>query len=101
VSYADRVPYADPEKRRAIKRESARQRRERQRPGADGRVLSDPPGEEELLRILGELARGGSVAAARLLLERLDRRGAPEQDEGAGSVIADLARRRAARAAGR
>ncbi len=94
------MPYADPEKRRAMKRESERRRRERQRPATDGRASRDPPREEELLRILGELARLGSVAAARLLLERLDRKAAPEPDE-SGSVIADLAKRRAARAAGR
>jgi hypothetical protein len=92
------MPYADPEKRRAVKRESERRRRERERPVKDGRALRDPPGEEELLRILGEMARSGSVAAARLLLERLDRKAAPEPDEGADSVIADLAKRRAARA---
>ena len=84
-----------------MKRESERRRRERQRPAMDGRALRDPPGEEELLRILGEAARSGSVAAARLLLERIDRKATPQPDENAGSVIADLAKRRAARVGGR
>jgi len=97
------VPYADPEKRRQVKRESARRRRQLERlatgearPLPDA-TLPDPPGEEELLRILGEIARSGSVAAARLLLERLDRNNAASRpDESSGSVIADLAKRRAA-----
>ena len=54
------MPYADPEKRKAVKRESARRRRHRFATD-DARTLPDPPEEEELLRILGELARSGSV----------------------------------------
>jgi hypothetical protein len=93
------MPYADPEKRKTVKRESARRRRHRFATD-DPRELPAPPDEDELLRIAGQLARSGSVQAVRLLLERLDRQAVPDDAAARGSsVIADLAKRRAERTA--
>jgi hypothetical protein len=92
------MPYADPEKRRAVKRESARRRRHRFATD-DPRTLPEPPDEDELVRIAGQLARSGSVQAVRLLLERLDRQAGSDADARGPSVIAQLAKRRAERTA--
>lgn len=73
------MPYADPEKRKAVKRESNRRARAKQSGERTERVLAevasevprvlpDPPARDELLRLLGIQARSGSVRAIELLL---------------------------------
>ena len=94
------MPIRDPERRRIADRD--RKRRSRLAAGrakmdtakVDG-VLPDPPGEDELLKLAGVLARNGSITATKLLLARHD-----QQQAGmpvSGSVIADLAARRSRR----
>lgn len=73
------MPHKDPERRRAMKRASARRARERERreemkrvlaevESGDGLPLPEPPARDELLRLLGLRARSGSVRAIELLL---------------------------------
>jgi hypothetical protein len=76
------MPYKDPEQQKAAKRASAMRRR-REVAGEQmtqtalaaelPAVLPDPPDRDELIRILGVQARLGSVQAAKLLLDRLDK----------------------------
>jgi hypothetical protein len=40
---------------------------------ADGAPRPEPPGRDELVAILGEQARSGSIRACELLLKRADR----------------------------
>ena len=63
------MPYADPDKRRQAKRDSARRRRAREAAAQVPARLPDPPRRDELLRLLGVQARLGHVQAIRALLE--------------------------------
>jgi hypothetical protein len=102
------MPYADPEKRRQAKRESARRRRAKEGTGlgplarppvrsadaGDGGALPDPPTRDEMLRALGVQARDGNVPAIRLLLEEYRRDGDSNQKP-KRSFTDELAARRA------
>jgi hypothetical protein len=63
------MPYADPDKRKQAKRDSARRRRAREAAAAMPDRLPEPPARDELLRLLGVQARLGHVQAIRALLE--------------------------------
>jgi len=72
------MPYADPDKRKQAKRDSARRRRARQAAAGAAALpgrLPDPPTRDELLRLLGVQARLGHVQAIRALLEETRRAG--------------------------
>jgi hypothetical protein len=56
-------------------------------------ALPEPPTRPELLKVLGMKARNGDSAAIRILLEEYRRDG--DSDEGTGSAVDELARRRA------
>lgn len=73
------MPYKDPEKQRASKRDAARRRRAREREqpmraavSADG-ALVPPPDRDEVLSLLGAQARAGHVTAMKTLLEEYRR----------------------------
>jgi hypothetical protein len=101
------MPYADPDKRRQAKRESARRRRAKdgtglgplaqppaQPQGAGEEGLPDPPTRDEMLRALGVQAREGNVPAIRLLLEEY-RRDGDSDEKPKRSFTDELAARRA------
>jgi hypothetical protein len=101
------MPYKDPEKQKAAERASKRRRR--QAKGAAGvekakaeadlpKVLPDVPGQDELLRLLGVQARLGSVMAAKLLLDRIDKDKDADRNTDADPLagVDELAERRAA-----
>jgi hypothetical protein len=103
------MPYADPDKRRQAKRESARRRRAKdgtglgplaqppaqsQGTGEDAEGLPDPPTRDEMLRALGVQAREGNVPAIRLLLEEY-RRDGDSDEKPKRSFTDELAARRA------
>lgn len=73
------MPYKDPEKRKAVQRESQRRRRERLAKAATlgaespAGVLPDPPDRETVLKLLGMQARAGHVTAMKTLLEEYRR----------------------------
>jgi hypothetical protein len=102
------MPYKDPERQKAAKRESARRAKVRragegterviaEAESAVPRVLPDPPGRDELLRLLGVQARSGSVRAVELLL-RMEVADAGDDKRDPLSGLDDLASRRAVRA---
>jgi hypothetical protein len=100
------MPYADPDKRRQAKRESARRRRAKDgtglgplaqppaQPQGDAEGLPDPPTRDEMLRALGVQAREGNVPAIRLLLEEY-RRDGDSDEKPKRSFTDELAARRA------
>jgi hypothetical protein len=99
------MPYKDPEKRKAVQRASQQRRRQAngaksaQQAVADGdlsKLLPDAPDEDELIRLLGVQARLGSVQAAKLLLDRIEREKHVDSDTDSLSGIDELASRRAA-----
>lgn len=95
------MPIRDLEHRRAADRDRKRRQRIAERrakmiAAIEAGDADEPPGRDELLRLLGVRARAGSVVAIRMLLERIER----QRDAGppaSGSVIADLMARRAKR----
>lgn len=95
------MPYADPDKRREVKRRSERQRRAARGEGLRdlrehlrrAEDLPEPPSRDMLLRALGVQAMRGNVPAIRLLLEEYRREPFAKFDEIDGeSVIDRLAR---------
>jgi hypothetical protein len=64
------MPYKDPEKQRAAVRRSQAKALARPLTEALGTdELPDPPGRDELIRLLGVKARAGNVPAMKILLE--------------------------------
>jgi hypothetical protein len=98
------MPYADPDKRRAVKRQSERKRRAARGEGLGDLAehlqqladLPEPPSKADLLKALGMQAREGNVPAIRLLLEEY-RRDGNSDDKPKRSKVDELAARRAAR----
>lgn len=101
------MPYKDPDRQKAAKRESARRAKVRRAGEATDRVvaevagdvqrvLPDPPGRDELLRLLGVQARSGSVRAVELLLRMEGDVGDKQSDP--LSDLDELASRRSVRA---
>lgn len=101
------MPYKDPERQKAAKRESAMRRRrevsgdEMRRGAAEAElptVLPDPPDVDELIRLLGVQARLGSVQAAKLLLDRIEKENRDGDSDRKDSLsgIDELAARRSA-----
>ncbi len=101
------MPYKDPERQKAAKRESARRAKVRRAGEATERVIAeaesevprvlpDPPGRDELLRLLGVQARSGSVRAVELLLRMEGDVGDKQSDP--LSDLDELAARRSVRA---
>jgi hypothetical protein len=98
------VPYKDPEKAKAAKRQSARKARRRAGSTLDSLAadvknaadLPEPPTREFLLRALGVQAVEGNVPAIRLLLEEYRRDGDSDTKASTRSVIDELAARRSA-----
>ncbi len=101
------MPYKDPDRQKAAKRESARRAKARRAGEATDRVvaevasevprvLPDPPGRDELLRLLGVQARSGSVRAIELMLKMEGDVGDKQSDP--LSDLDELASRRSVRA---
>lgn len=93
------MPYKDPDKQRAAERESKR----RSRAGSLAKLaeevaeiadLPEPPTRDELLKLLGVLARDGQVTAIKTLLEE-QRRDASDGNEAPLAGVDELAARRA------
>jgi hypothetical protein len=77
------MPYADPERRREADRDRKRRARTLVAVSELEAELPDPPTRDDLLRVLGVLARRGHVTATRILLEEYRRDGQqPERDGG-------------------
>jgi hypothetical protein len=85
------MPYKDPERRRQADRDRKRRKRSLVAVSDLEGALPDPPSRDELLRILGVMARNGQVTAIRLLLDELRR---DENTDEPGGVIDELARKR-------